>query len=104
MDEETLRRVVQGAIAEALHPVDLELRTISLNIASINNEQRRTNGRLGALEEWRHATEVTEARRRGQAEGRAGMVLSRRAVTFWLGLASTLAALAGALGGLMTRL
>lgn len=90
-------------VADHIEQMAFELKTISLNISSINNEQKRTNGRIGKLEEWQSAFLLNESFQRGVVSGRSGMALSKKQMTGITSAAGALIAAASMIGGIIVK-
>lgn len=65
------------------------------DLKEVRRQVTATNGRVGALEEWRRAQEIAQAEARGRAQVAANVVLTKAQVALITGSIGLVGAVAG---------
>lgn len=98
-------------VLEALAEVKRELVAIQLLQerhgivqAQVLEQAKKTNGRIGMLEDWRETVMLTDAHDKGVLQGATTAVLTRGQLRVLVAVVTTITAVSGAIVGLITTL
>lgn len=101
MDEGRLIEEGFRELRSAMNRMEIVVARLSDNVAGLKDRVEFQNGRVGKLEAVNALRELAEAQARGRAEGRAGVVLTKRQLA---AIAAAMMALVSAGSGIATLL
>ena len=87
----------------ALAELKAEMKAQSVTLGQVLDQARRTNGRVNMLEEWRRTVELQQAHDAGLAEGGATAAITKGQLRLFVGGATAIASLAGAIAGVVVK-
>ena len=100
---------VSDQVLEALDEVKRELVAIQLLQerhgivqAQVLEQAKRTNGRIGMLEDWRETVMLTDAHDKGVLQGAATAVLTKGQLRVMVAAVTAITTVSGAIVGLIT--
>lgn len=91
-------------LLDAIGELKSELKAQGMTLNQVLEQARRTNGRVNALEDWRHSLELREAHEAGLMEGAGTAAVTKGQLRIIIGSATALASLAGAIAGIVVKL
>lgn len=93
----------QDLLLAALAELKAEMKSQSVTLGQVLDQARRTNGRVGVLEEWRRTIEIKQAHEEGLAEGGANAAITKGQLRMFVGSAAAIASLAGTIAGVVVK-